>query len=42
MACVAEKTSACTGVLCGNLKEDDKLKDLGLDGRMLLNVKDIG
>ena len=29
-------------VLCRNLKEDGKLKELGLDGRILLNVKDKG
>jgi len=39
VACVGEKTNAYAGVLCGNLKEEDTVKDLGVDGMMLLTVK---
>jgi hypothetical protein len=28
--------------LCGNLKEGDNLEDVGVEGRMILNVKEIG
>ena len=34
--------NAYSGVLCGNVKEDDNLKDLGVNLTIILNVKEIG
>jgi hypothetical protein len=28
--------------LCGNVKKDDNLEDVGVEGRIILNVKEIG
>ena len=41
MACIGQKKKAYSGVLCENLKEGDNLEDMGVEGRMILNVKEI-